>query len=209
MLATAVVKGIARDYNDICWLQRRRQWLGILAIEEEDDSRDISKGNWSERHQWCGWRRNNGERTVATGSCGCSRGLEMAALGRGRRGGGVGIGQRGGGAIRSSITKVTERGDLLAGKQQWWQGKEAVGAWEEGSEDSVDGATGSNITKMGATTATTEEEAGCDWRDNRARMGRNCSKVAGTMMTTTMAKGAMEMMNSSNESAKECCYDIN
>ncbi|RRT79322.1 hypothetical protein B296_00005693 [Ensete ventricosum] len=70
MLATAVAKGIKRVCSDTAGCRGGDSSWVVLVIEEEDGSR----------------APNNEERTTIAGSCGYDRGLEMAALGKGRSG---------------------------------------------------------------------------------------------------------------------------
>ncbi|RWW15923.1 hypothetical protein BHE74_00042671 [Ensete ventricosum] len=74
MLAMAITEGIM-------WLRKRmvvEAEAGVARVESNSSVADTGTG----------------ERIVATGSCDCGNGLEMAALGRGRRGVGAGTGQR-------------------------------------------------------------------------------------------------------------------
>ncbi|RRT76204.1 hypothetical protein B296_00015876 [Ensete ventricosum] len=86
MVATTAIKGITRDCNNAASCRGGDSGWAIHASEEEDGSRTKSKGSWCGRQQRCGWHQNNRERIVAGGSCGCGRGLEMAAPGNERRG---------------------------------------------------------------------------------------------------------------------------
>ncbi|RWW87716.1 hypothetical protein BHE74_00003441 [Ensete ventricosum] len=84
MLARAAAEGITRDCSNVASCRGGNTGWAVLTAKEENGSRGRSRGDWSGRQRRCGRRWNSGERTAAVRSCGCGRGLEMAASGRRR-----------------------------------------------------------------------------------------------------------------------------
>ncbi|RRT74892.1 hypothetical protein B296_00001511 [Ensete ventricosum] len=75
--------------------------------------------------QWCGKRRNSGERIATTWSCDCDNELEIVTLGKGRRAVGAGIRhlweEKEEGSDESPASVVVSSGSMVNGYRKQWR----------------------------------------------------------------------------------------